>query len=162
MNKAIEISMMPNLREEVSTHKLQIKKFVPYVPNMTIPRSVPPPGRNTQSKIKQTSNPMPSIRSNTRWMGVPVNPLAWHPHFFSLASRRAAKAELKKSGRIPMAGLTASATIPWIRRTRNAGAKVASDMARRAWGTDLVKIVKFRTGPAMMAVFAIVDERERI
>lgn len=76
MNKAIEISMMPNLREEVSTHKLQIKKFVPYVPNMTISRSVPPPGRNTQSKIKQTSNPMPSIRSNTRWMGVPVNPLA--------------------------------------------------------------------------------------
>jgi hypothetical protein len=35
---------------------------------------------------------------------------------------------------------------------RNAGGKTAREMARRACGTDFVKIEKLRRGPGMVAV----------
>jgi hypothetical protein len=125
-----------------TTHKLQIKKSVPYVPNITSPRGVRPLLKHTQSRIKHTNSPIPSARSKTRWIGVPVRPLAWQPHFFSLARRSALNVEEKKRGRMPMAGFTFSAATPWMRRMINAGKNVARDRARSAWGVDFVKIVK--------------------
>jgi hypothetical protein len=148
MDEAREVSMRPG-RLWKSTYKLQIKKFVPYVPSITNPRSILCV-IITQSRIKHTSRPIPIIKSNTRWIGVPISPLAWHPHFFSLASRSAANVELKKSGRMPIAGFTRCDAIPWKKRMRNPGGKAASEMARRACGRDLVKIVKLRRGPGMV------------
>lgn len=49
-----------------------------------------------------------------------------------------------------MAGLTLLEAMPCIKRMRKAGRKTASDIARIAWKRDLVKIVRFRTGPAIL------------
>jgi hypothetical protein len=76
-----------------------------------------------------------------------------------LASKRALNAELKKSGRMPMAGLTSSAAMPWMRRRMKAGRNVARERARRAWGADLVKIVKLRRGPGMLVVKDYLGEK---
>lgn len=80
-----------------------------------------------------------------------MSPLDWQPHFFSFASRMAENAELKKRGKMLMAGLTREEHMPTINRMRNAGGKVASDIARRQCGVDLEKMVRLRTGPAMIA-----------
>jgi hypothetical protein len=106
-----------------------------------------------QAKIRHTSKPIPSSKSKAKCIIVPVSPLDWQPHFFSLASKSAENAELKKSGRMPMAGFTRSEHMPTINRMRKAGGKVASDIARRQCGVDLVKMVRLRTGPAMITDF---------
>jgi hypothetical protein len=93
-------------------------------------------GKNTQVKITHTSNPVPSSKSNTKYTGVPENPLGWQPHFFSLARSSAEYVELRKSGRMPIAGFTRLEQTPTMRRIRKAGRKVARDMARRTWGVD--------------------------
>lgn len=54
----------------------------------------------------------------------------------------AAYAEEKKRGTRPIAGFTCSEMMPEISRMRKAGGKVAREIARRAWGVDLEKIVR--------------------
>lgn len=58
-----------------STHKLQIKKLVPYVPIM-IPLPLQDPGISTQARIKHTNSAVPITKSRMKWNGVPVRPPA--------------------------------------------------------------------------------------
>lgn len=125
------------------TYKLQIMKFVPYVPSMMPPFLLRPCcPMKTQARIRQTNRPVPIRKSRMKWNDVPVRPPARHPHFFSLASRSAANAEEKNNGTSPMAGFTCLRAMPEMRRMTKAGGKVARDMARRAWGVDFWKTVK--------------------
>lgn len=52
---------------------------------------------------------------------------------------------------MPIAGLTLSAKMPCKRSMRKPGGKVASEMARRAWFVDFVKMVRFNIGPAIVS-----------
>ena len=63
---------VPKLNSE-STHKLQIKKFVPYVP-IIIP--LPSSGISTHARIKHTNSAVPITKSRMKWNGVPVRPPA--------------------------------------------------------------------------------------
>lgn len=84
MRKTTAISQPIHDKRKKETHKLTIIKLVPYVPSMTIAFSFPKLlylhpdvfGMITQSKIRHTKSPIPRTRSKTRWMGVPVSPLA--------------------------------------------------------------------------------------
>lgn len=104
---------------------MQIMKFVPYVPSM-IPLSRLDP-MNTHASIRHTSSPVPIKKSKMKWNGVPVRPPAWHPH----------------SGTRPIPGFTWSRPILAMVRMGKAGIKDAKDMARRAWGVDFWKMVRF-------------------
>jgi hypothetical protein len=53
---------------------------------------------------------------------------------------------------MPIAGLTRSDAIPWMSRMKKAGGNVARHIARRACAVDLVKIVKLRRGPGIVAI----------
>ena len=49
-----------------------------------------------------------------------------------------------------MAGLTLCEAIPVMKRKRKPGGKVTIERARRVWGVDFVKILRFSTGPAIL------------